>query len=59
MLVPRPQETIVSLTEAVPTHVRAESTFIFVTPLSGHRGWPSDWRDENQLVWIDARQRRN
>ncbi|AUT64986.1 hypothetical protein [Paraburkholderia terrae] len=47
------------LTEAVPAHVRAESTFIFVTPLSGRRGWPSDWRGENQLVWIDTRQRRN
>ncbi|MGF6757484.1 hypothetical protein [Paraburkholderia sp. GAS42] len=47
------------LTQAVPAHVRAESAFVFVTPLSGRRGWPSDWRGENQLAWIDARQQRN
>lgn len=40
------------LTKAVPESVRAEATFVFVTPLSGRRGWRSDWRDENQLAWL-------
>ncbi|WP_207003646.1 hypothetical protein [Trinickia mobilis] len=45
-------------TEAVPANVRVESTFIFVTPLSGRRGWKGDWRDENQLAWLETRQQR-
>lgn len=45
-------------TKAVPVEVRATSTFIFVTPLSGRRDFPADWRGENQLAWIELRQRR-
>lgn len=47
-----------ALTKAVPVEVRATSTFIFVTPLSGRRDFPADWRGENQLAWIARRQQR-
>lgn len=47
------------LTKAVPESVRAEATFVFVTPLSGRRGWRSDWRHENQLAWLETRQSRS
>jgi len=47
------------LTAVVPAGVRAGATFIFVTPLSGRRGWMGDWRDENQLSWLETRQNRN
>ncbi|WP_221623083.1 hypothetical protein, partial [Burkholderia sp. Bp8986] len=47
------------LTKVVPAEVRATSTFIFVTPLSGRRNFPADWRGENQLAWIERRQRRS
>src|SRR5437667_7274097 len=32
-----------SLTESTPESVRAESTFVFVTPLSGRRDWQYTW----------------
>ena len=41
-----------SLTKTVPEHIRKESTFIFVTPLSGHRDWSHTWKNEGQIAWV-------
>ncbi|MEW6541964.1 MAG: hypothetical protein AB1402_10215 [Bacillota bacterium] len=48
-----------SLTAAVPLDVRLESTFVFVTPLSGRREWKHTWKGEEQAAWLrDRRSRR-
>lgn len=47
-----------SLTEATPEEVRKAATFVFVTPLSGRRGWESSWKPEAQLDWQLKRQSR-
>jgi hypothetical protein len=43
------------LTAAVPEAVRKEATFIFVTPLSGRRGWKGNWSPDQQEDWVGAR----
>ncbi len=43
------------LTAAVPEEVRTEITFVFVTPLSGHRGWEYTWKEDAQVKWIKKR----
>lgn len=48
-----------NLTKAVPENIRLESTFIFVTPLSGYRGWEYSWKKEGQLAWLQERRIRN
>jgi hypothetical protein len=46
------------LTAATPESVRHDSTFIFVTPLSGRREWPHTWKEDAQARWlVDRRQR--
>ncbi|MBI3301879.1 MAG: hypothetical protein HYZ72_07350 [Deltaproteobacteria bacterium] len=47
------------LTDATPSDVRAESTFIFVTPLSGRRDWPHTWKQGSQARWLKDRRKRN
>ena len=47
------------LTGNVPESVRLESTFVFVTPLSGTRGWEHSWRAAGQASWIEERRSRN
>jgi hypothetical protein len=42
-------------TKGTEAEVRKKSTFIFVTPLSGRRGW----KRPDQTRWIKARKRRN
>jgi hypothetical protein len=46
------------LTAAVPQDVRASASFVFVTPLSGRRGWQGDWKEKSQLKWISDRKGR-
>ena len=40
------------LTTATPEEVRRESTFIFVTPLSGTGDWQYTWKEDAQETWI-------
>src|SRR5574341_483496 len=47
------------LTATVPADVRAESTFIFVTPLSGRRDWEHTWKEEAQATWLEDRRQRH
>jgi len=42
-----------------PPEVRAQSTFIFVTPLSGRRDWDYTWKPESQADWLGERRARN
>ncbi|MFO1350914.1 MAG: hypothetical protein U1F68_09650 [Gammaproteobacteria bacterium] len=47
------------LTEATPEEIRHESTFVFVTPLSGRRNWPHTWKEDKQARWLADRRQRN
>lgn len=47
------------LTEATPASVRSESTYIFVTPLSGRKDWPHTWKEDAQASWREERRGRN
>ena len=47
------------LTAATPDAARRESTFVFVTPLSGRRDWPNTWKEEAQARWLENRRRCN
>ena len=38
---------------------RVESTFIFVTPLSGERGWEHTCKSYGQKTWLDDRKKEN
>lgn len=42
-------------TKATPAEIRKESTFIFVTPLSGRRGWKETWSETGINDWIDKK----
>ena len=46
-------------TKTTPELVRRESTFVFVTPLSGRRGWEHSWKEEAQAPWLKKRQSAN
>ena len=46
------------LTAAVPERVRVETTFVFVTPLSGRRDWEHSWKDDAQADWLNDRHNR-
>lgn len=43
------------LVSAIPKSVRIESTFVFVTPLSGRRDWEHTWKEDAQATWLDKR----
>lgn len=47
-----------NLTAAVPEGVRNESTFVFVTPLSGRRDWEHTWKGDAQATWLEDRRSR-
>lgn len=47
-----------NLTGSTPDEVRTESTFIFVTPLSGRRDWQYTWKTDAQAKWLAGRRRR-
>ncbi len=46
------------LTAAVPKEVRIETTFVFVTPLSGRRDWEHTWKEDAQAIWLEDRRTR-
>jgi len=46
------------LTDAVPESVRLETTFVFVTPLSGRRDWEHTWKEGAQASWLENRRKR-
>jgi hypothetical protein len=46
------------LVSTIPEGTRLESTFVFVTPLSGRRDWPHTWKEDAQGTWLDARRAR-
>lgn len=46
------------LTEVVPSSIRLETTFVFVTPLSGRRDWEYSWKEDAQATWLDSRRKR-
>lgn len=48
-----------NLTSNIPETVRLNSTFIFVTPLSGRRDWEYSWKDDAQGAWLEERRRRS
>lgn len=41
--------------EGIPESTLRESTFIFVTPLSGRRDWEHTWKEDAQGAWIEKR----
>jgi hypothetical protein len=43
------------LVAAVPEAERLDTTFVFVTPVSGTRGWEHTWKPEAQAQWLDER----
>lgn len=43
------------LVRDLPPAVRIDSTFVFVTPLSGTRNWEHTWKDGAQATWIEKR----
>jgi len=47
------------LVEAMPQSVRLQSTFVFVTPLSGRRDWSYTWKENAQASWLEDRRQRN
>jgi len=46
------------LTAAIPEEIRSESTFVFVTPLSGRREWEYTWREDAQAAWLEERRKK-
>jgi hypothetical protein len=43
------------LVEAIPAPVRTDSTFVFVTPLSGTKSFEYTWKDDAQERWLAER----
>jgi len=48
------------LTDALSEHeaTRQEATFVFVSPLSGRKDWPSTWKENAQKSWLEKRRAR-
>jgi hypothetical protein len=42
-------------TEATPDEVRQKTTFIFVTPLSGRKGWKDTWKLDGIETWVSEK----
>ncbi len=47
------------LTAAIPNTIRRESTFVFITPLSGRRDWQHTWKKDAQAEWLEKQRQRN
>jgi len=43
----------------IPFEKRIQSTFIFVTPLSGRRSWEYTWKEKAQNDWLDKHKKEN
>jgi len=46
------------LTKTVPEIIRRDTTFLFVTPLSGRRNWEFSWKEDAQAAWLDERRKK-
>jgi hypothetical protein len=46
-----------SLSKSIPQTERLESTFVFVTPLSGRTTWAYTWKKDSQKRWLNARRK--
>ncbi|MGA2547288.1 MAG: hypothetical protein ABSF43_12115 [Rectinemataceae bacterium] len=46
------------LVSTIPESTRLQSTFVFVTPLSGRREWEFTWKEKAQGAWIEERRER-
>lgn len=46
------------LVSTIPESTRLESTFVFVTPLSGRRDWEHTWKEDAQGAWLEERRAR-
>lgn len=42
-------------TKSTPEEVRRETTFVFVTPLSGRRDWKDTWKPEGIETWLNKK----
>jgi len=47
------------LTRDTPEEIRKDSSFVFVTPLSGRRDWQHSWNESVQAKWLDDRNKMN
>lgn len=47
------------LTENLDIDIRRQSTFIFVTPLSGKTDWEYSWKKDAQATWLSTRRQLN
>lgn len=45
------------LVSGIPADERVQSTFVFVTPISGRRSFPHTWKDKAQATWLKKRQK--
>lgn len=43
-------------TESIPKEVRMETSFVFVTPLSGRRDWKDTWKEAGIETWVSDKQ---
>ncbi len=43
------------LVKEIPQEIRGNSSFVFVTPLSGRRDWEYSWKPEAQARWLEKR----
>lgn len=43
------------LVSGIPKDERDQSTFVFVTPISGRRSFPHTWNEEAQASWLNKR----
>jgi len=48
-----------SLVKVTPENIRRESVFVFVTPISGRRGWEHTWDEDAQAEWLEKRRKQN
>ena len=46
-------------TRDIPAEVRKETTFVFVTPLSGRRDWKDTWKSNGIQTWLADKKARN
>lgn len=47
------------LVSGIPPDERTQSTFVFVTPLSGRRSFPHTWKEKAQASWLKERSNAN
>jgi hypothetical protein len=45
------------LVSGIPIDERTQSTFVFVTPISGRRSFPHTWKEKSQASWLQKRKK--